>query len=98
MMRFIEAESLVKIPITSTQKVTSWRVCGVQWHPKGPKLTPEIWAFLFYPPCLFSTSLTACRIALSAPPETGSHLTRPSTATSLHSRMVAATFPHPRCP
>lgn len=68
---FIEAESQVTISGINTRNATVWRVGGGQWHPKAPKLTLEILAFLFYPPCPFLTSLIACCIAVSAPPETG---------------------------
>lgn len=68
---FIELESLVTISVISTRNATIWRVCGVQWHPKALKVTPESLAFLFYLPRPFSTFLIACCIALSSLPETG---------------------------
>lgn len=51
---FIEIESLVTISIISTRNPITWRMWGVQWYPKPPKLTPDILAFLSYLPCPFS--------------------------------------------
>lgn len=59
LVMFIETESLVTISIISTRNPPIWRVWGVQWHPKSPKLAPEILACLFYLLCPFS-NLSYC--------------------------------------
>lgn len=56
---FNETESLVTISIISTRNPTIWRVWGIQWHPKSPKLLQIFCHFCLIFAALFS-NLSYC--------------------------------------